>query len=201
MILKKISNFLSKDELNLVWYEITNNPRWQYWKRTAGKDLYYNPEEEKYIWRYRPYLTNIHISQQDSSTWFTNQPDWRSTVSPVWVTIVEKTLKEYGENFQLIKFIVNGLSKNMDDLMHRDLDYNADIEGLGESAVIYLNPEWKKEWGGQLRYFDHDKNVIEEIYPEPGMLISHTGDCWHQPLGPTIDTLRVSFACSGSYKT
>ena len=39
------------------------------------------------------------------------------------------------------------------------------------TTVLYLNPEWKAEWGGQLRLYAPDETtLIEEIVPAPGLL-------------------------------
>lgn len=39
------------------------------------------------------------------------------------------------------------------------------------TTVLYLNPEWQAEWGGQLRLYAQDEQtVIENITPQPGLL-------------------------------
>lgn len=39
------------------------------------------------------------------------------------------------------------------------------------TTVLYLNPEWKPEWGGQLRLYTPDEQtILEDIVPQPGLL-------------------------------
>lgn len=194
MILRNIPNFLTKDELDLAWTEIANNPKWQYSKRCS-----FDNSVTKNVWRYRVFSSySGKILQSDPSTWFVNQPNWQSTVSPIWVTILDKVMQAYGPNFQIFNFVINGLTKGQDDVIHRDLE--DDISSY-ESTVIYLNPTWEKSWGGPLLYYDTELNVTERILPEPGQLVGHNGSCLHQPLGPVVDDiLRVSFACGGYFK-
>ena len=197
MLNKKIHNFLNQEELHQVWKEITTKAQWCYSTRKS-----FDNKNTASIWRYRPFTRENYIADQelDRSTWITNHPEWKLRLDIAWVTILEKVLKEYGPDFEICKFAVNGQTKGMNDIVHCDMNYTNVDEAL-TSIIIYLNLEWKEEWGGYIQYYDQDLNIINRLLPEPGMLIEHNGKCLHQAQGPEIDNLlRVSFACHGAYK-
>jgi SM-20-related protein len=37
--------------------------------------------------------------------------------------------------------------------------------------ILYLNLDWKKEWGGELLLYNEDHQLLEEIIPKPGTLV------------------------------
>ena len=63
------------------------------------------------------------------------------------------------------------------------------------TTVLYLNPQWRTEWGGELVLYAEDEQTVRDIIvPQPGMLatfmsaqIPHEVRTTHKP--------RVSIAC------
>ena len=197
MLNKKIHNFLNREELQQTYEEITTKAYWLYCNRKSLDN-----KNTGSILRYRPVVQEQCIigKESDRSTWITNQPNWKSKLDIVWVNIIEKILKEYGSDFEICDCIVNGQTKGMNHWIHCDMK-DDDVDETLISIIIYLNVEWKEEWGGHIQYYDQDLNIINRVLPEPGMLIDHDGKCLHQAQGPDVDNLlRLSFACHGAYK-
>ena len=52
----------------------------------------------------------------------------------------------------------------------KHLDRHRDSEARVISFILYLNETWKPEWGGQLKIYDVEDNLIRSIEPEGGTL-------------------------------
>lgn len=56
------------------------------------------------------------------------------------------------------------------------LDYDRHIKLPGRrramNLIAFLNPEWKRSWGGALVLCDPNGDVKAEIFPEPGKLVA-----------------------------
>jgi SM-20-related protein len=68
---------------------------------------------------------------------------------------------------------------------HRDSRRPGDI-----TALLFANPKWKPEWGGELLFFDDRHDAIACVSPRPGRVAIFTGDLLHSGTPPT----RVCYA-------
>ncbi len=48
------------------------------------------------------------------------------------------------------------------------------------SCVYYLNPHWFPEWGGELKLYDNEQELIQTIFPHGNRLLCFTSDLPHE---------------------
>ena len=86
------------------------------------------------------------------------------------------------------RIFINGMPSGSDGFEHTDR------EGL--TALLMINPVWKKEWGGEFLYYDKNYEIFNASSFKPGRLIIFDGNNPHRGLGPNkfFDILRVTIA-------
>jgi len=91
-------------------------------------------------------------------------------------------------NNTIDRIFVNGLPSGCDGFEHTDR------EGL--TAILMINPVWKKEWGGEFLCYNDNNEIIYASTYKPGRLIIFDGKKPHRGLGPNkfFDVLRVTIA-------
>jgi len=181
--LKNITqNFLSQVDLDLVWNEFNENPRWRYTKM-AGENMF---------WEYILFDNiDIHLDSKNGKWDFENK-------SPIWYDIYKKVIDIESDNFIPRTLLINGQTQTLDSAIHSD--YNASYPGEYTTHLIYLNKKWQNEWGGETTFYDREYNLIDTVYPEPGKLLSYDARQKHKGHGPIIpNTLRVTLAIQGTY--
>ena len=73
---------------------------------------------------------------------------------------------------------------------HRDRFRDDDARVL--SSVLYLNPDWREEYGGQLRLY-LPQNIHVDIYPNGGTLVLFlSADFEHEVLSATRERLSIA---------
>jgi hypothetical protein len=57
---------------------------------------------------------------------------------------------------------------------HLDYARHPILEGMERrlSVVLFLNPEWREEWGGALKLCDQAGNVVRRCFPAPGRIVA-----------------------------
>lgn len=48
------------------------------------------------------------------------------------------------------------------------------------TAVIFLNPEWKSDWGGELIFFDRTQDAVCCVSPRPGRVVISQSSVHHR---------------------
>lgn len=55
------------------------------------------------------------------------------------------------------------------------------------NLIAFLNPVWRKEWGGELRLCDPLGRVVKQFLPEPGLVVGfETGDESYHGVNPIL---------------
>jgi hypothetical protein len=67
--------------------------------------------------------------------------------------------------------------------IHQDVDGKL----LGATAVVFLNPEWKEEWAGELTFFDDTKDAVASVTPKPFRLVISHSNVFHRQGIPSRD--------------
>jgi len=82
-------------------------------------------------------------------------------------------------------------------LIHADWWRGKKPSELGVTAIMFLNPVWKREWGGELMFFDRSREALHCVAPKPGRLALFPSDSLHRGGVPSrlfYDTRRVLVA-------
>lgn len=64
------------------------------------------------------------------------------------------------------------------------------------SCVYYLNKDWQDEFGGQLRLYDHDDNLLASVMPTANRLICFLSDLPHE----VCETRQIRLSIAGWMK-
>jgi SM-20-related protein len=72
----------------------------------------------------------------------------------------------------------------------KHIDQHRGQSGRVLSWVLYLNPEWREEWGGQLRLYEPERPELPmaEIFPRAGRLVVFASDEVPHEVRPTDET-------------
>ena len=95
----------------------------------------------------------------------------------------------YGHH--LVRCYANAHTYGVEGYIHTDSKQTDNY-----TAVVYLNPVWKPEWGGELVLFDGAGDLACAILPKPGRVAIIPGDMPHAARGVsrTCPAIRVSLA-------
>lgn len=90
-------------------------------------------------------------------------------------TLFNRVCELTGQNWKIRKVYVNGQTHGQCGSMHQDC-----IEPGDHTFLMYMNPEWKIEWGGMTVFETGDV-----VVPKPNTAIFFKADIWHAGLEPT----------------
>jgi hypothetical protein len=65
-------------------------------------------------------------------------------------------------------------------LIHADWWDGKKKRDLGITAIMFLNPVWKREWGGELLFFDRAREALHCVAPKPGRLALFPSNSLHK---------------------
>lgn len=93
----------------------------------------------------------------------------------------------------LFRAYVNGYTYGTDAYAHQDDTWMHKMGGVSsETAIVYLNEKWDKDWGGETVIFDDDDEIEFSVLPKYGRIILFDSNKWHaaRPLTRACDKLR-----------
>jgi hypothetical protein len=65
-------------------------------------------------------------------------------------------------------------------LIHADWWDGKKRGDLGITSILFLNPVWKLEWGGELLFFDRKRDALHCVAPKPGRLALFPSSTLHR---------------------
>ena len=100
-----------------------------------------------------------------------------------------------GERF-LSRVYINGYTYGTDGYIHRDdrfYDELGNESHYSESIIIYLNKEWKMDWGGETIIIGEDGEIEKSIIPKFGRMLIFDSQLEHaaRPLSRMCKDLRM----------
>jgi SM-20-related protein len=92
------------------------------------------------------------------------------------------------EKTKVLRFYLNAHTYGTDGWPHTDTERE-----LETTAVLYLNPGWKPEWGGETVIFDGQGGISHASLPKPNRILTFPSNLLHapRPLSRTFAALRV----------
>lgn len=93
----------------------------------------------------------------------------------------------------LLGVYANGQTFGQDSPIHRD---NI-VSETGLTVVMFCNDHWATCWGGELVFYDDQKeNIIKAVLPKPGRIVIFNGLVPHSARSPSAncDRLRMTLA-------
>jgi Rps23 Pro-64 3,4-dihydroxylase Tpa1-like proline 4-hydroxylase len=93
--------------------------------------------------------------------------------------ISQSLQKQYFQDSYLLKSYVNAHSYGTEGYPHIDSTIDGD-----QTLVVYLNKEWKKEWGGESLIYDNDDIIFAQL-PKFNTGLLFNSELWHCARGVT----------------
>jgi len=115
------------------------------------------------------------------SSFSTNHPQWGIEFDPI-------SFRSHSLFSRVVGLISSCLSQDELDLrrvyckmafygdmtyIHRDNHETGEKSPKGDavSCIVYANPDWNAEWGGETLFFDDDMDAVYAISPKPGRVV------------------------------
>ena len=94
----------------------------------------------------------------------------------------------YAPDAALVRCYANGHTYGVEGYPHTD-----SIRAGDQTILVYLNPEWKRDWGGETVFYDNDQIIHAEL-PKYNKAIKFNGRVAHVAKGVTrvCPTLRMT---------
>lgn len=83
-------------------------------------------------------------------------------------------------SMEVYRIYTNAVSYGDVAFSHRDSCDDSHI-----TALVYPNPEWASELGGETIFYDEEGNIVEAVSPAPGRLCIFTGSIYHKGSPPS----------------
>jgi SM-20-related protein len=138
---------------------------------------------------------NVPVCVQDNKS-LVDISDQLAVVSPS-ISAVWNTIQTFfiGKR-TLSRAYINGYTYGTDGYLHRDDSF---FDSLGaespyaESVIIYLNPTWNADWGGETVVMTEGKEIDNAVLPKFGRMLVFDGKRWHgsRPLSRMCHELRT----------
>ncbi|MCV9920629.1 2OG-Fe(II) oxygenase [Pseudomonas sp. BT-42-2] len=96
-------------------------------------------------------------------------------------------------NATLLGVYANGQTSAQDGPIHRDNT----PEEPGQSVIVFCNDHWASCWGGELVFYDDDKDsIVMTVQPKPRRVVVMNGEVPHAARAPaaSCNRLRMSVA-------
>ena len=106
--------------------------------------------------------------------------------------VLERGLRPF--HFTIRDVFVNGQTYGLENAIHTD---RPDPEEGWYTALLYINPKWHVDWGGETVFYNQSRSdIIYAVVPKPGRLVFFDARHHHWGRPPTRNTndLRVSVA-------
>lgn len=128
------------------------------------------------------------VERQSSETELVDHPRW-GFLSAFWSRVKDAQMP----TATLLGVYANGQTFGQDSPIHRDNKANE----KGFTLVVFCNDHWATSWGGELVFYDHQKeNIIKAVLPKPGRIVIFNGHVPHSARSPSAgcDRLRMTLA-------
>jgi SM-20-related protein len=100
-----------------------------------------------------------------------------TAVADVWRALKTGPMRGH----YLLRCYANAHTYGVEDYPHTDVVDASQIDNF--TAVVYLNPVWKKEWSGELVLFNSAGDTVCAVLPRPGRAALIPGDIVHAARG------------------
>lgn len=126
--------------------------------------------------------------------WAINDADFLKNddfVNKMWSKVNDQ-LKHQGYNLERKKTLLNRYDFGDSSWAHTDThDY---------TIILYLNPFWNVNWGGETLFFAESKDkILYAVYPKGGTFVLFSGKILHKPNSPSreaiIPRIGLTFQC------
>lgn len=121
----------------------------------------------------------------EDPTYFQNA-GLQASDDPLWgdiLTYLESTIEDIPPREECYAAYINVLRYGNSPGIHCDAPYWV---GENKTMLVYLNPVWDPEWGGETVFFDDDLDAKYIVQPRPGRVVLFDGRIPHtgRPPGP-----------------
>lgn len=170
-----LDNVFDDKLVNELWEKYKKFPFSYYWKS--------NHDSDQRHWNYS-ILKYDAKNDKDIENEFVGIKSDHDLEYAVW-----QKIKRLESNCRLLRIYVNAYTYGNDPLPHTD------SKRTGEKTyILYINKDWKLEWGGETVIFNESQTDIDKSYlPKYNRLISFPSNRLHvaRPIHRTCNELRI----------
>lgn len=124
-----------------------------------------------------------------------NNPDYyenaglESSNNPIYLDVLgylEAKCPDLPPRAHLYSAYINVLKYGNSPAVHVDAPYHVDSN---KTVLVYLNPEWNWNWGGETMFFDHNLEAKRVVSFRPGRVVLFDGRLPHLGCAPSAHYL------------
>ena len=98
------------------------------------------------------------------------------------LTYLEQKCPKMPPRANLYSSYINVLREGNDPGIHVDAPYFVEDQ---QTVLVYMNPQWDPQWGGETIFFNHDLDAVRLVQPRPGRVVMFDGRIPHTGRPPT----------------
>jgi hypothetical protein len=181
--LSAYDNVLTDEELSYLWKN--HNDMEYYW---VSNVVY----EEDYA-HWTKVLTGPRSAKQEKDDIAPLLAEADPTIHAMW-----EKFKIVGGDRKLVRIYVNGYTYGTEGYVHRDNPRDPPEGYQWETVLVYCNPRWNMQWGGETIFLEENKkDIFFASLPLPKRIVIFKGDTLHvgRSSSRTCPVMRKTLAC------
>lgn len=123
----------------------------------------------------------------------------KASENPLWEDVLqflEITIPEIPPRDECYAAYINVMRFGNSPAIHCDAPYHVDKQ---KTVLVYMNPVWHPEWGGETVFFDDTLDAKYIVQPRPGRVVIFDGRIPHTAKTPSLKFLYNRFILAFKY--
>lgn len=102
---------------------------------------------------------------------------------PYVAAVMSEVVEHFpGESFAIERIYCNAIGYG--DMLYAHRDHH-ERDSRNVTALLFVNPEWKREWAGETIFFNDDGDAVHAVTPRPGRLVLFRSGIEHRAGAPS----------------
>jgi len=174
----QFDNLIPPTQLRALQNYFAANVRWQYGWPQGVNDPFSHWSMD--------FLKVKLENQENVEDKLRGNPEYKP-LADIWDVMLAGPMRGH----HLVRCYANAHTYGVEGYLHSDSPNDDNY-----TALLYLNPVWKKEWAGELMFFDKAGDVFFAVSPKPGRVLAFSGNVVHaaRAVARACPAMRVSVA-------